>query len=73
MAVPVDLSDALDGTDVVPDAVPDGEADVPSDAPVPDGPVPDGYVGYEDWLAKSSPEEPESPSPEATARQAEIV
>ncbi len=24
-----------------------------------DGPVPDGYVGYEDWLAKSSPEEPD--------------
>jgi len=24
-----------------------------------DGPVPQGYVGYEDWLAKSSPEEPD--------------
>ena len=24
-----------------------------------DGPVPEGYIGYEDWLAKSSPEEPE--------------
>ncbi|MFO7785209.1 MAG: class I adenylate-forming enzyme family protein [Thermodesulfobacteriota bacterium] len=24
-----------------------------------DGPVPDGYVGFEDWLAKSSPEEPD--------------
>ena len=24
-----------------------------------DGPVPDGYVGYEDWLAKSSPDEPD--------------
>jgi acyl-CoA synthetase (AMP-forming)/AMP-acid ligase II len=24
-----------------------------------DGPVPDGYVGYEDWLAKSFPDEPD--------------
>ncbi|RLC26375.1 MAG: long-chain fatty acid--CoA ligase, partial [Deltaproteobacteria bacterium] len=24
-----------------------------------DGPVPDGYIGYEDWLAGSSPEEPD--------------
>ena len=26
-----------------------------------DGPVPEGYVGYEDWLARSSPEEPDTP------------
>jgi acyl-CoA synthetase (AMP-forming)/AMP-acid ligase II len=34
---------------------------VPRDAYVylGDGPVPEGYIGYEQWLAKSSPEEPE--------------
>jgi len=34
---------------------------VPKDAYIymGDGPVPDGYVGFEDWLAKSSPEEPD--------------
>jgi acyl-CoA synthetase (AMP-forming)/AMP-acid ligase II len=25
-----------------------------------DGPVPDGYIGYEDWLSKSSPDEPDT-------------
>ncbi|MBW1673022.1 MAG: AMP-binding protein, partial [Deltaproteobacteria bacterium] len=34
---------------------------VPKDAYVylGEGPIPDGYIGYEDWLAKSSPEEPD--------------
>ncbi|MGD2127580.1 MAG: AMP-binding protein [Desulfobacteraceae bacterium] len=34
---------------------------VPKDAYVylGDDPVPEGYIGYEEWLAKSSPEEPE--------------
>jgi len=34
---------------------------VPKDAYIymGDGPVPDGYIGYEDWLAKSSPDEPD--------------
>ncbi len=34
---------------------------VPKDAYIylGEGPTPDGYIGYEDWLAKSSPEEPD--------------
>ena len=34
---------------------------VPKDAYIylGDGPVPEGYIGYEDWLAKSSPDEPD--------------
>lgn len=34
---------------------------VPKDAYVylGDGPAPDGYIGYEDWLSKSSPHEPD--------------
>jgi acyl-CoA synthetase (AMP-forming)/AMP-acid ligase II len=34
---------------------------VPKDAYIylGDGPVPEGYIGYEEWLAKSSPEEPD--------------
>ncbi|MFZ7113142.1 MAG: class I adenylate-forming enzyme family protein [Desulfatiglandales bacterium] len=38
-----------------------GKLTVPDDAYVylGDGPVPEGYIGYEDWLAGSAPEEPD--------------